>query len=187
MARLTALNPAEATGATKEMFDAVKGKLGMVPNMMRTMAVSPAVLQAYLGLSGALEKTLSARERELISLSVAEVNGCDYCASAHSVIGKMVGLTPETIFDARRGTSSSAREKAILDLAIAITESRGKVSDAQVEAARAAGLTEGVIAEIVANVALNVFTNFFNNVSETVIDFPKIEPLKTAAAISCDC
>lgn len=187
MTRLTALNPAEATGATKDMFDAIKGKLGMVPNMMRTMAQSPAVLEAYLGFSGTLNKTLSAGEREQIALAIAEENNCDYCASAHSVIGKMVGLAPDAILAARRGTAANAHQKAVIELAIAINKQRGKVSDAQLNAARAAGLTDAAIAEVAANVALNVFTNFFNNVAQTTIDFPKAEALAEAHGAACNC
>ncbi|MDX2176325.1 MAG: carboxymuconolactone decarboxylase family protein [Candidatus Sumerlaeia bacterium] len=180
MPRLNALNPADAAGRNAELFNAVKGKLGMVPNMMRTMANSPAVLEAYLQMSGILGQTLNAREREQVALAVAEVNGCDYCASAHSTIGKMVGLTPEQILAAREGTAGDARQRAIVEFAAAVAERRGQVSDAEVEAARAAGLTDADIAETVANVALNVFTNFFNNVAQTTVDFPKAAPLVKA-------
>lgn len=177
MPRLTAVNPTEATGKTKDLFAAVNAKLGMVPNMMRTMAASPAVLEAYLGFSGTLNSTLDAREREQIALAVAEANGCDYCAAAHSLIGKMVGLAPEAILAARQAAAASPRQQALLTLAVAVANSRGKVSDAELAAARAAGLDDAAIAEVVANVALNVFTNFFNNVAQTTIDFPKPAPL----------
>lgn len=181
MARINAVNNQEATPATRELFDAIKAKFGMVPNMMRTMAASPNVLKAYLDFSGTLGQTLDAGEREQIALAVAEVNGCDYCASAHSVIGKMAGLTPEAITDARRGTASSPRTKAIVEFSAAIARSRGQVSDFEVDAAKAAGLTEAELAEVVANVALNVFTNFFNNVAETPVDFPKAPSLLESA------
>ena len=89
MTRLTALNPEEVTGKTKDLFNAVQAKLGVVPNMMRTMGNSPAVLEGYLNLSGALSHgKLSAKTGELIALTVSESNSCDYCLAAHTFIGE---------------------------------------------------------------------------------------------------
>ena len=93
MPRIQALDPASATGRAKELLDGVRRKLGRTPNLMRTMANSPAVLEAYLGFSGALAGgTLPVKLREQIALAVAQVNGCDYCLAAHTAIGKSAGL-----------------------------------------------------------------------------------------------
>src|SRR3954470_13315981 len=106
MSRLTQLDPEAATGRAKELLGAVKSKLGLVPNMTRAMANAPAVLDGYLQFSGALNKgSLPAKVREQIALAVSQVNGCDYCLSAHSAIGRMVGLTAEQIRDSRLGTA----------------------------------------------------------------------------------
>ena len=92
MARLTQISPEAASGRARELLDAVKDRLGLVPNMTRAMANSPAALDGYLQFSGALGKgSLPARVREQISLAVAQANGCDYCLAAHSAIGKTVG------------------------------------------------------------------------------------------------
>jgi AhpD family alkylhydroperoxidase len=119
MARLTALNPEEATGKTKELFTAIKGKLGMVPNMMRTMGNSSAFLEGYLNLSGALGGgTLGAKTGELIALTVAESNSCDYCLSAHTYIGaNLVKIDAATLNSARNGNSNDAKTDAILKFA----------------------------------------------------------------------
>src|SRR5262249_22502815 len=106
-------------------------KLGLVPNMTRAMANSPAVLDGYLQLSGALGKgTLSAKLREQLSLAIAQVNGCDYCLAAHSAVGKTVGLTAEQVQDSRRGTAVDAKAEALIRFALDVLETRGKVSDA---------------------------------------------------------
>ncbi|HEX5083959.1 MAG TPA: carboxymuconolactone decarboxylase family protein, partial [Blastocatellia bacterium] len=85
----------------------------ITPNMMKTMAQSPAVLEAYLNFSGALGGgKLNARLREQIALISAEVNGCGYCASAHTTIGKMVGLDEDAILAARNGNAADAKTKA---------------------------------------------------------------------------
>jgi uncharacterized peroxidase-related enzyme len=178
MSRIHQITPDSATGKAKELLDAVKGKLGLVPNITRAMANSPAVLEGYLGLSGALGKgSLSAKNREQIALAVGQANHCDYCLAAHSAIGKMVGLTPDEILDSRRGTAVDPKADSVIRFARKLVDERGRVSDADVAEVRAAGLNDGAIAEVVANVALNIFTNYFNHVAETDIDFPKVEPI----------
>lgn len=178
MSRIHQITPDSATGKAKELLDAVHGKLGLVPNITRAMANSPAVLEGYLGLSGALGKgSLSAKHREQIALAVGQANHCDYCLAAHSAIGKMVGLTPDQILDSRRGTAIDPKADAVIRFARKLVDERGRVSDADVAEVRAAGLNDRGIAEVVANVALNIFTNYFNHVAETDIDFPRAEPI----------
>lgn len=178
MSRIHQIAPDSATGKAKELLDAVKGKLGLVPNITRAMANSPAVLEGYLGLNGALGKgSLSAKNREQIALAVGQANQCDYCLAGHSAIGKMVGLTPDQILDSRRGTAIDPKSDAVIRFARKLVDERGRVSDADVAEVRAAGLDDGAIAEVVANVALNIFTNYFNHAAETDIDFPKVEPI----------
>jgi AhpD family alkylhydroperoxidase len=112
MSRIHQIAPEAATGKAKELLDAVNGKLGLVPNMTRAMVNSPAVLEGYLSLSGALGKgSLSAKNREQIALAVGQANHCDYCLAAHSAIGKMVGLTPDQILDSRRGTAVDPKSR----------------------------------------------------------------------------
>lgn len=176
MARIEAINYEQATGKTKELLDGVKAKLGMTPQMMKTMARSPAVLEGYLNFGAALGSgTLDAKLREQIALLTAEVNGCGYCASAHSALGKMVGLGEAAILAARKGNSTDHRTAAALQFARNVIINRGEVSDAEVQALKDAGFSEGEIGEIIANVALNIFTNYFNVIAKTDIDFPKVE------------
>jgi len=185
MSRISQINPdtgRDPPGA-RALLDAVKDKLGLVPNMTRAMANAPAVLDGYLQFSGALGKgTLSARAREQIALAVAQANGCDYCLAAHSAVGKMVGLTAEQIQDSRRGNAVDAKTDALIRFARRVVDTRGRVSDGDIDEVRDAGFDDGVIAEVVADVALHVFTNYFNNVAETDIDFPKAPELRPEPA-----
>ncbi len=178
MSRITPIAPENATGQSKDLLAAVKSKLGMVPNLMRGLAHSPAALNAYLQFSGELARgVLPAKTREQISLAVGEANECGYCVAAHSTLGKMSGLNAEQITDARRGTAVDPKTNAILHFSRKTVEARGHVSNDDLSALRAAGASDAEITEVVANVALNIFTNYFNHVAETVIDFPKAEPL----------
>ena len=178
MSRITQIDPTEATGRSKALLDAVKEKLGFTPNMMRAMANAPVVLDAYLQFSSVLGKgSLPVRVREQIALTVAQVNGCDYCLAAHSAIGKSVGLTAEQINDSRLGTAIDPKAAALLGFARKVALTRGQVSDADLEDVREVGYDDAIIAEVVAHVALSSFTNFFNNVVRTDVDFPKAAPL----------
>ena len=182
MSRITAIDPTTATGKTAELFSAVKSKLGMVPNLMRTFGHSPAALEAYLGFSGTLAiGALPAKTREQIALAVAETNACDYCLAAHSLIGKGAGLTPDAILAARRVTATDSKTDALLKFAVAVVETRGLVSDGALAAVRAAGANDAEIIETVAHVALNILTNYTNLVAQTVVDFPKAAALPVAA------
>jgi uncharacterized peroxidase-related enzyme len=181
MTRIQPISYEQSTGKAKELLDTVKAKLGITPNMMKTMAQSPAVLEAYLNFSSALGGgKLSARLREQIALISAEINHCGYCASAHTAIGKMVGLDEGEILAARKGDSTDAKTDAALKFARLVIINRGEVSDADLQALKGAGFSDGEVSEIVANVALNIFTNYFNEIARTDIDFPKVQPGTTS-------
>jgi uncharacterized peroxidase-related enzyme len=162
--------------AAQPLLNGVKAMLGSVPNLFRLLAVSPAGLEGYLGLSGALGKgSLDARTRERIALAVAEFNGCGYCTSAHAFIGKnLAGLNDAEIAANRRGGSTDVRAEAAVKFAIKVVEARGQVSDADVAAVRVAGYSDAELIEIVLHVALNTLTNYVNEVAETTIDFPAV-------------
>ncbi len=177
MQRLPAIDPTHATGRTKELLDGVQAKLGMVPNLMRTMANASAVLEAYLSVHEALALgALPATLREQIALTVAEVNGCDYCLAAHAAVGKLVGLSHQDILDSRQGVSPATKVEAALQFARRVVDLRGRVGDEDIARLRRVGYGDGEIAEIVAHVALSLFSNYFNHVADTVIDFPVRDP-----------
>ncbi len=166
MPRLQPIHPETATGKAKELLDGVHKKLGMTPNLMRTMANSPAVLEAFLAFNGAIAGgSLSAKLREQIALAVAEANRCDYCLSAHAAIGRLVGLSDEQVLNSRRGSSPDSKVAAALRFARTLVDKRGWVIDEDVTRLRVAGYGEAEIAEIVANVVLNIFTKYFNHVA----------------------
>src|SRR6185312_10617136 len=109
--RINPVDPAVAEGRTQELFAAVKAKTGGVPNMMKTMAHSPALLEGYLAFSGALSKgALPEIERQQIALAVSQANGCEYCLSAHTLLGRHAGLSPEQVLAARRGEADDLRQ-----------------------------------------------------------------------------
>ncbi len=181
MARLKIVDPAKAEGKAKELLAAVQAKLKITPNMMCVMANSPAVLDAYLKFDGALAGgSLGATLREQLALAVAEVDRCEYCLAAHSTLGKMAGLKDDELAKSREGKGTSDRNTAALTFARELVERQGLVGEEAIAAVRAAGFSDGEIAEIIANVAVNIFTNYFNNAAAVDVDFPKVALRKSA-------
>ncbi len=140
------------------------------------MANSPALLQGYLDLSGALNGgKLDPATREKIALAVAQDNACSYCLSAHAYPAEHVAkIDPADIAAARKSASTDAKTAAILGLATAVNNGRGDIGGAEFDAVRAAGATDEEIAETIGHVALNVLTNYFNKSAGVEIDFPVV-------------
>ena len=174
--RITPVNPAEAQPKAKELLAAVQAKLGMTPNMMRTMAQSPAVLEGYLSLSGALAGgVLPAKLRQELALFIGQSNECDYCVAAHSLLGKLAGLQANQLIEARRGVAESDPiGQAALQLARRVLRLRGEVSDADLSAGALLDERRPDRRGDCGHVALNIFTNYFNRVAHTEVDFPKV-------------
>jgi len=167
---------ADAPAASHGLLEAVNKQLGVVPNLFRMVGNSPAALEGYLGLMGALGKgELSGQTRERIALAVAEINGCDYCLSAHTYLGKNVAkLDDAEIATNRNGGSNDSKAAAAVLLATKVADARGRVSDADLNAVKAAGYSDAAVIEIVLNVAFNIWTNYINTVARTEIDFPVV-------------
>jgi uncharacterized peroxidase-related enzyme len=175
MSRLPVIQTEVADSKARELLEAVQARLRITPNMTRVMANSPAVLEGYLVLSEALASGgLPPKLREQIALAVGEQNGCEYCVSAHTAIGKLMGLADREIEEAREARSQSAQEQAALEFTRVLVTNRGRVTDADFEGLRRAGFGDGEIAEIIAHTALNIFTNYFNTAAEVEVDFPKV-------------
>ena len=154
----------DAPAASQPLLEAVKKQLGVVPNLFRLVANSPAALQGYLGLSAALGKgALPAATRERIALAVAEINGCDYCLSAHAYIGKnLAKLDDAEITANRNGASNDPKADAAVRFAAKVARERGHVSEDDVRAVKLAGYDDAQVIEIVLHVALNTWTNYIN-------------------------
>jgi uncharacterized peroxidase-related enzyme len=169
----------DAPKASRGSLEAVNSLLGSVPNLFRIVANSPQTLEGYLGLNSALGKgSLGAETRERIALAVAEANGCNYCLSAHNYLGtNLAKLSPAEIEASRRGTSGDKKAAVAVGFAVKITNNRGKVSDDDLQAVRAAGYSDAEIVEIVGHVALNTLTNYINEVLGTEVDFPALDRL----------
>tara|TARA_E500000305_G_scaffold111148_1_gene121691 strand:+ start:11977 stop:12597 length:621 start_codon:yes stop_codon:yes gene_type:complete len=177
------INIAAAPDASQPLLQAVEKQLGSVPNLFRLASVSPAALEGYLGLSGALDKgRLPAATRERVALAVAQANGCNYCLSAHTYLGKNLAKLDEAEIAANRaGRSNDAKADAAVRFAVKVVDARGRVAVEDLRDVREAGYDDGQIIEIVQHVALNVWTNYLNELAQTEIDFPVVDSTEIAA------
>ena len=181
MPHLTPFPYADASGERKQLMDAVKGQFGAVINMFGTVAHSPAALKSMLGSFQALGGgRIDAALGEKIAVAIANRNDCEYCLSAHTVLGTKAGETPAAMEAARTGKAADPRTQAALDFALAVVEQRGHVGAGDVERLRAAGFDDEEVVEIVAHVALNLFTNYVNVVFGVEVDFPRVKPRQAA-------
>ena len=184
MSRIAIPDTIEAAPAeSRPMLEGVKKKLGAVPNLHRLVATSPAALQGFLGLADGLGKSsISAATAERIALAVSEIDGCDYCLSAHTFVAKrVVKLDDAEITANRSGASNDLKADAAVRFAAKIARERGHVSEADVHALKLASYDDAQVIEIVLHVALTTLTNYVNEVAKTEIDFPVIESRRKAA------
>ncbi len=178
MPRLNVITPEQATGPTKQLYGAIKSKVGTVPNIYQGIANSARALEALLQIGGALEEgALTAAEREVVKLAVSEAYGCEYCLAVHSLLGKKAGLTDQEIISVRRGISQQPKLAALVSFVSAAIPPQARISDDQLRAVKAAGYSDAQITEALLTVAQTVFTNLFNRVHQTTVDFPRAPKL----------
>ncbi len=181
MSQFTVPTRDQVSPASQESFDGLQKALGFVPNLYATIAYSDNGLPKYIAFQGA-KTSLSNKEKEVVNLVVSEVNGCRYCLSAHTVIGKMNGFSDDEILDFRAGHSSNGKLNTLVVLAKDITENKGRVSPANLDAFYAAGYTNGNLVDVILQVSDKIAMNYLHNLTEIPIDFPVAPALETEAA-----
>jgi uncharacterized peroxidase-related enzyme len=176
MSRITTVVPSNADAKVFTTLSQVKASLGMIPNLFATLAHAPVALEGYLSLSKTLSRgRLSARQREILALTVGQENECQYCLSAHTTMAKAAGVSEDDALKARGGDGEDALERALASFAKKLVRQRGHVADEDIENARKAGVDDGLMMEVVAHVAMNTLTNYANELAVTEIDFPVVK------------
>lgn len=172
----------EVSPQNQTLFDSLQRSLGMVPNLYAFLANSPTGLADYLTLQSR-KSSLRVKEREVINLVVSQVNECEYCLAAHTVLGRMVGFTDSQILTIRRGEAPFDSKLDVL--AKFVSEAaihRGKASEESVAALLAAGYTNESIVDIVIAIGDKIVTNYLHGIIKVPVDFPAAPELE-----SCGC
>lgn len=169
------IQPQSAPAASQPVLGQIKQAFGTTPNMFKAVANSPAALQSMWAAFGALSTgTLGAQLGEQLAVAIANLNRCEYCLAAHTVLGQNAGASPAQMAAAQVGQSSDARTAAALTFALKVVEQRAQVTEADVAHLRENGFSDEQIVEIIAHVALNLFTNYINVALDVPVDFPKV-------------
>jgi uncharacterized peroxidase-related enzyme len=178
MSYVNLVNINDTTANRQAVLEQIKGAFGVVPNMFKAVANSPAALNWMWGSFGALGGgVVDAKLGEQIAVAVANRNSCEYCLAAHTVLGQKAGASAEEMSAAQAGKSSDPQTALVLRFALKLVEQRGQVTQADVTELRVAGFDDQHIVEIVAHVALNLFTNYVNVAFAVPVDFPKVKLL----------
>lgn len=181
MSNLPLQNPETTSGGHKALFDQINGAFGAIPNMFKAIGNSSAALESMWTSFGALGKgALGAKLGEQIAVLVADINRCEYCLAAHTMLGQNAGVSEQEMASAQAGQSSDPRTQAALDFSAKLVNNHANITKADVDLVRDAGFNDGEIAEILAHVALNIFTNYTNVAFNVPMDFPKV-PLRQTA------
>lgn len=157
--------------ANQAIFDTLNKALGFVPNLYATIAYSENGLGKYLAYQNA-KTTLSNKEKEAVNLIVSQVNGCVYCQSAHTVIGKMNGFSDDQLLDIRKGKATDAKLNALVQLAESITKNRGNADAALVDNYFAQGYTNENLVDLILQISDKTAMNYLHNLTKIPVDFP---------------
>lgn len=163
----------ESSPATsREMLEKVKGKFGFIPNMLGAMAESPATLKGYLTLSGILEESaFTPAERQILLLTTARENGCEYCVAAHTIGAGKAGTPPSVIASIRDDKPIADKRLAALhDFCRKVVGLRGWASETDVKAFLDTGYTRAQLLEVILAVGLKTISNYMNHIASTPLD-----------------
>jgi uncharacterized peroxidase-related enzyme len=171
----------EVSSDNQTIFDNLKSKLGFVPNLYAVFAYSDTALGNYLRLQGS-KTSLSNKEKEVVNLVVSQVNGCRYCQSAHTVVGKMNGFTDGQILEIRGGSAAfDPKLDALANMVRDITSSKGQPSHESIDNFFEAGYTKGSLVDVVIAIADKVIMNYLHKITDVPIDFPVAPELNITA------
>ena len=164
--------PETAPAAAKPVLEAVKKKMGFIPNLMATMAESPVLVESYLTLMGLFDQTnLSETERQIILMTNNRLNGCTYCMAAHTAVSKLSGVDDHVIDALRAGSSiTDPKLEALRQFAEIIHQTHGHPSEQQVDDFLAAGYTKETILEVIVGTSLKVLSNYTTPITAPPLD-----------------
>jgi uncharacterized peroxidase-related enzyme len=182
MTRFTVPTRDTVSEGNQALFDALQGKLGFVPNLYATFALSQNALGTYLALQSA-KSSLNAKAREVVNLVVSQYNECRYCLAAHTALGKMNGFSDAQIIEIRKGTASfDAKLDALARLARSLVARRGHADAAAMDAFFAAGWTQENLVDVIMTIGDKIISNYLHAATDIPVDFPAAPELDVALA-----
>ena len=173
MARLPVITEEIADEQTKMIYDAIKSKFGMVPNLFKGLANSSIALGAFLKLDEMISKSsFTPVEQDIVKLVASQYNGCNYWLAAHTGSLSGQGLTSENIIEFRKGKAKDAKYAALINFTFKVLDTKGHISDGEIQAFKDAGYSDAHAAEVTVIIAQKTLSNLFNHINDTDLDLP---------------
>ncbi|HEX5084131.1 MAG TPA: peroxidase-related enzyme [Blastocatellia bacterium] len=172
MSKFTVHTIESAPEASKPAMQKLKDSVGLIPNLAAVMANAPALIEAFVAVRAAYQSgSLSAIEREVVSITNAVANNCVYCVAAHSTFAQMANTPPDALAALRAGKSpADPRLKALSDFSRNLTTARGQIGEADLERFIAAGFTAAQALEVVVGGAVSLLANYTNHLAHAPLD-----------------
>lgn len=147
---------------SRETLRNVRETLGMIPNLAAAMAESPTLLRSFFAVRDLYAQgTMSSLDTQVLSLTNAFENGCEWCMAFHSAAALKAGLSKEDLARLRAGLApQDSRLRALSDLSRAMVRNRGQVSEQSLQAFYAAGFTRAQALEVVLGAGFSIMANF---------------------------
>lgn len=173
MTRLIIQTIESAVEASTEMMKSVKTANGFVPNLVGILANAPTALETYRTVGSINSRSsLTPIEREIVQITTAVTNGCEFCIAGHSAISAKVVKMPENILQAvRNGTTiSDAKLDALAQFTRLVIATKGNITDAQLEVFFNTGFTQQNVLDVLVGISVATLTNYANNIAKTPIN-----------------
>ncbi|PLZ03127.1 alkylhydroperoxidase [Burkholderia sp. WAC0059] len=173
MSRLPLQTVESAPAAARPFLERSLAANGFLPNLVASLANAPVALETYLSVGDLNARGgLTLAERETVQITAAAIHGCGFCVAGHTAVAlKKAQLAPELV-DALRAQQPlpDARLDAVAAFTRAVIATRGAVSDAELDAFRAAGFTDANALEVILGVSLATLCNFANNLARNELN-----------------
>ena len=167
-------NIENAPEASKPLLEGSIKAFGMIPNLHGVYAESPEALEAYQTLTRLFfQCSLSTTEKHLVWLAINVYHGCHYCVPAHSFLAKRDNVDDELVEKLRNDEPlGDDKLQALKDFTIKVLETRGNVSESDVDTFLSYGYTKRNIMDVLLAVTHKVMSNYTNHITKTEVDVP---------------
>lgn len=173
MTRLTIQTIESALEDSAEMMKSVKTANGFIPNLVGVLANAPTALETYRTVGGINSRgSLNAIEREIVQITTAVANGCEFCIAGHSAIStKVVKMPAEILSAVRQGiTIPDTKLEALAQFTRLVIAAKGNITDSQLNAFFEAGFTQQNVLDVLVGISVATLTNYANNLAKTPIN-----------------
>jgi alkylhydroperoxidase/carboxymuconolactone decarboxylase family protein YurZ len=175
MAVMQLADTSKLTGKSQELLAGIEKSNGMVPNVLKQMANSPAALEAFLASRDILAKGLLApKMRLLIGILVAETYSCEYMLSARISQAKAAGMTDEEIRDGKDQSSKDPKFDRGLQFVRNLILRHGELPASEMAELKTAGFSEGEIVEMIAQTSSDMQVYYMVQIANPASDFPSV-------------